>query len=140
MFEGEPSNKQGETTKFGVTRRIMESIGDTAVRVYEETSVKASKVQVTIQNSYLYDRMTCLFRDLFQSTPKWFQEYSVALYEKGRHYPPIVDFFHSFILFFAIPFALFILWCIGSILCYGIARMYLINIYRLLKKYYFAKF
>src|ERR1043165_9903334 len=122
MSEGEPSIKQGETTKFGVTRRIMESIGDTAVRVYEETSVKSSKVQRMIQNSYLYDRMMILFRDLFQSAPKWFQEYSVTLYEKGRHYPPMVDFLHSFILFFAVPFALFILWCIGSILCFGIAR------------------
>jgi hypothetical protein len=122
MSEGEPSIKQGETTKLGVTRRIMESTGDTAVTVYEETSVKANKAQVMIQNSYLYDRMMRLFRDLFQSTPKWFQEYSMALYEKGRQYPPVIDFFHSFILFFAVPFTLFILWCIGSILCSGIAR------------------
>ncbi|RIA90538.1 hypothetical protein C1645_876047 [Glomus cerebriforme] len=112
MAEGETSIKQDETTTM--SRRTMESIKEPTVRKHEETSVITNQVQ------NLYDRMMRLSRDLFQSTPKWFQECSTTLYENGRQYSLIVDFSRSFIVFFAVPFVLFISWSIGSILFSGI--------------------
>ncbi|GBB86280.1 hypothetical protein RclHR1_01270026 [Rhizophagus clarus] len=117
MFEG------GETTtSLGVTtRRIMESIGETVVRTHEETrviKVITNKVHEMVQN--LYCLLIQFFRDLFQITPRWFQICLTMLYEKGRQYPLIVDFFRSFIVFFAVPLTLFLSWSIGSILLSGI--------------------
>lgn len=115
------------TARLGVkTRRIMESFGETIVRTHEETRairVITNQVQRMVQN--LYYRVIRSFKDLFQITPRWFQICLMILYEKGRQYPPIVDFFRSFIIFFVIPFTLFISWSIGSILFSGIACMYM---------------
>ncbi|UZO25064.1 uncharacterized protein OCT59_017348 [Rhizophagus irregularis] len=118
MFEGVET-----TARLGVkTRRIMESFGETIVRTHEETRairVITNRVQRMVQN--LYYRVIRSFKDIFQSTPRWFRICLMILYEKGRQYPPIVDFFRSFIIFFLIPFTLFISWSIGSILFSGIA-------------------
>jgi len=103
-------------------RRIVESIGETAVRTHEETNVITDQAQGMVQNLYCR-MMQLLFKGLFQSTPEWFQRCLTTLYEKGRQYPLIVDFSRSFIVFFAVPFALFILWSIGSMLVSGILRM-----------------
>ncbi|EXX74928.1 hypothetical protein RirG_046570 [Rhizophagus irregularis DAOM 197198w] len=122
MFEGVET-----TARLGVkTRRIMESFGETIVRTHEETRairVITNRVQRMVQN--LYYRVIRSFKDIFQSTPRWFRICLMILYEKGRQYPPIVDFFRSFIIFFLIPFTLFISWSIGSILFSGIACMYM---------------
>jgi hypothetical protein len=118
MFEGSET-----TAKLGVMkRRTIESIEGTVVRTHEKTSVIrviTNQVQGMVQN--LYSRVMRFFRELFQRTPRWFQICLIILYEKGRKYPPIVDFFRSFIVFFAVPFTLFISWSIGSVLFSGIA-------------------
>ncbi|CAI2162311.1 13143_t:CDS:2 [Funneliformis geosporum] len=57
----------------------------------------------------LYDEMMSSFKDLFQSTPTWFQEISMELYEEYRQYPPI-DFFRFFIILSVVPLTLLTLW------------------------------